>query len=102
MRYKIKYQPRGKVEPYIAYTTSYIAALATRLFEAHELDAALQGVSEEVKRQAAATSKGLTANPECEIENNALIVRNTTGREILMVYFERIYENGYKGQVKKL
>lgn len=37
MRYKIKYQTRGKVESYIAIATSFIAELGGKLFEEYEL-----------------------------------------------------------------
>lgn len=102
MRYRLKYQTRGKVESYIAMTTSYIATLSTTLYNDSELVSVLTNISDELASIVETSEKGLKACPLCEIENNALFVRNTTGREILMVYFERVYENGYCGQVKKL
>ena len=92
MRYKLKYQTRGKVETYIALATSTISALADELYSERERVPILQNIADEVLKQAATVKKGLTAQPECEIEGEAmpeLIVRNTIGREILTVYFER-------------
>ena len=92
MRYKLKYQTRGKVETYIALATSTISALADELYSERERVPILQNIADEVLEQAATVKKGLTARPKCEIEGEAmpeLIVRNTIGREILTVYFER-------------
>lgn len=105
MRYKIKYQTRGKVESYIAIATSFIAELGGKLFEEYELCSILQNVADEVMRQAELSQKGLTARPECELNdgaNKALQVYNTNGREILLVWFERIYDKGQGPQVRKL
>lgn len=101
MRYKIKYQTRGKVESYIAMSTSYIASL-NGLYEEYQLESILQGIADYVEEMANAETKGLIAKPQYEIEHNDLSVRNTTGREVLTVWFERVYENGYGGQVKRL
>lgn len=105
MRYKIKYQTRGKVESYIAMATSLIAELGGELFEEYELCSILQNVADEVMRQAELSSKGLTARPECELNDGAtktLQVYNTNGREVLLVWFERIYDKGQGPQVRKL
>lgn len=102
MRYRLKYQTRGKVESYIALTTSYIASLANTLYAENELDGLLLNISDELTSIVESSEKGLTANPSCEIENNALSVRNTAGREILLVYFDRVYESGTGPQVKRL
>lgn len=59
----------------------------------------------EVMRQAELSTKGLTAIPECEISdgaNKSLQVYNTNGREVLIVYFDRIYDKGEGPQVKRL
>lgn len=101
MRYKIKYQTRGKVESYIAAVTSLVASL-NGFFEEHELESTLQNIADYVEEMAATTAKGITAKPQCEIEHNDLSVRNTLGREILTVWFERVYDNGWGGQVKRL
>lgn len=93
MRYKLKYQTRGKVETYIAMATAIISVLAEELYSAHERVSILQNIANEVLEQAATTKKGLTAVPECEIEGEAtpeLVVRNTLGREILRVWFEHV------------
>ena len=96
MKYRLKYQTRGRVETYIAMTTATISVMAEELYDEHQLESILQSIAEEVQMQAYLTRKGLTADPSCEIEgtevNPALIVRNTQGREVLTVYFER-YEN---------
>lgn len=102
MRYKLKYQTRGKVETYIAMTTPLIAMLQGQLYAEPELDTILENISDEVHRQAKASTKGLTANPQCEIECRHLIVRNTHGREILSVWFDWVYEKGQGPQVRKL
>lgn len=102
MKYKLKYQTRGKVETYIAMATATISALAEELYADHERLSVLQNIAEEVMAQAESSKKGLMAVPECEIEgeaNPALIVRNTLGREVLMVYFDRIYENNERPQI---
>lgn len=102
MRYKLKYQTRGKVETYIAMATATISVLAEELYADHERLSILQNIADEVMAQAESSKKGLTAAPECEIEgeaNPALIVRNTLGREVLMVYFDRIYENNERPQI---
>lgn len=93
MKYKIKYQTRGRIESYIAITTSFISELAGETFAEHELLSILENVAEEVMRQAELSTKGLVANPKCEINdgaNKALQVYNTNGREVLIVYFDRI------------
>lgn len=92
MRYKIKYQTRGKVETYIAMSTSFIATMCSHLIEEHERYSVLQNISEEVLAQADLSAKGLTANPKCEIDDMtmSLSVRNTIGKEVLIVYFERV------------
>lgn len=92
MRYKIKYQTRGKVETYIAMSTSFIATMCSHLIEEHERYSVLQNISEEVLAQAELSTKGLTANPKCEIDDitMSLSVRNTIGKEVLIVYFERV------------
>lgn len=104
MRYRIKYQTRGNVEAYIAMTTSLIKALGTRLIDEHERYSILQNISDEVLENASMLNKGLTANPACEIDDIAmsLSIRNTNGREVLLVYFDRVFENGQYTQVKKL
>lgn len=105
MKYKIKYQTRGRIESYIAMTTSFISELASKTFAEHELLSILQNVAEEVMRQAELSTKGLTAVPECEINdgaNKSLQVYNTNGREVLIVYFDRIYDKGEGPQVKRL
>lgn len=104
MRYKLKYQTRGKVETYIALVTATISALADDLYSDHERLAILQNIADEVQTQASLSTKGLTAVPECEIEGEdgpvpSLAVRNTLGRETLRVWFERI---GCHVQVTKL
>ena len=102
MRYKLKYQTRGKVETYIAMATATISVLAEKLYADHERLSILQNIADEVMAQAESNKKGLTAAPECEIEgesNPALIVRNTLGREVLMVYFDWIYENNERPQI---
>ena len=93
MKYKIKYQTRGRIESYIAMTTSFISELTGRTFTEYELLSILQNVAEEVMLQAELSTKGLTAIPECEINdgaNKSLQVYNTNGREVLIVYFDRI------------
>lgn len=93
MRYKLKYQTRGKVETYIAMATATISILAEELYSEHERVAILQNIADEVLEQAATTKKGLTAVPECEIEGEStpeLVVRNTCGREILRVWFDHV------------
>lgn len=105
MKYKLKYQTRGKVETYIAMTTSTISAMSSRLFEEYELLSILQNIADEVLSQAETSTKGLTAKPECEINDGAsksLQVYNTLGREVLIVYFERVYDKGQGPQVRKL
>lgn len=105
MRYKIKYQTRGKVESYIAVATSFITELGGTLFQEHELYSILQNVADEVMRQAEQSSKGLTARPKCELDdgaNKTLQIYNTNGREVLLVWFERIYDKGQCPQVRKL
>lgn len=102
MKYKLRYQTRGKVETYIAMATATISVLAEELYSEHERVSILQNIADEVLTQAATTKKGLTAVPECEIEGEAtpwLAVRNTLGREILTVYFERVYENNERPQI---
>lgn len=104
MKYKLKYQTRGKVESYIATTTSFISELGTRLFDEHELLSILENVTSEVLELAQTTTKGLTANPQCDIDDGAsksLIVYNTSGREVLSVWFERIYDRENKPQQTK-
>lgn len=103
MRYKLKYETRGKVEAYIAMATSMISLMAEDLYDDYERRTILQAVADEVLTQAARSKKGLTAVPECEIEgevNPYLIVRNTNGRMILTCYFERIYENNERPQIR--
>ena len=93
MKYKIKYQTRGSIESYIAMTTSFISELAGGTFAEHELLSVLQNIAEEVMYQADLSTKGLTAIPKWEINNGAnksLQVYNTNGREVLIVYFDRI------------
>lgn len=102
MRYKLKYQTRGKVETYIAMTTSIIAAMQDQLYNDFELDSILENISEEVQNQAKESTKGLTANPVCEKEGRYLTVRNTNGREILLVWFDWVYDKGQHPQVRKL
>lgn len=102
MRYKLKYQTRGKVETYIAMTTSVIAMMQDQLYAESELNTILENISLEVQSQAEASSKGLTANPVCEIEERHLTVRNTHGREILLVWFDWVYDKGQHPQVRKL
>ena len=104
MRYRIKYQTRGKVEPYIATSTSFIAELGSNLVDEYERYGLLQNISDEVQANAMLSDKGLTANPICEIDDitMSLSVLNTNGREVLLVYFERVFENGQYTQVKKL
>lgn len=102
MRYKLKYQTRGKVETYIAMATATISVLAEELYSEHDRLTILQNIADEVLAQAATTKKGLTARPECEIEGEAtpeLVVRNTLGREVLRVWFDWV---GNVGQVTKL
>ena len=102
MKYRLKYQARGKVETYIAMVTATISALAEELYADHERLSILQNISDEVMAQAESVKKGLAAAPECEIEGDAnptLIVRNTLGREVLMVYFDWIYENNERPQI---
>lgn len=104
MRYKIKYQTRGKVESYIAIATSHIGLFTGSLYSEPELMPILQSISDNVQ-EIATTAKGLTAQPECEIDDvgtYSLIVRNTNGREVLMVWFERVYEKGQGPQWRKL
>lgn len=96
MKYRLRYQTRGKVETYIAMATATISVLAEELYSEHERVAILQNIADEVLEQAASSMKGLTARPECEIYGEAepeLTVYNTNGREILTVYFEREHEN---------
>ena len=102
MRYKLKYQTRGKVETYIAITTSIIAAMQDHLYNDFELNSILENISEEVQNQAKESTKGLAANPVCEIEGRYLTVRNTNGREILLVWFDWVYDKGQHPQVRKL
>lgn len=105
MKYKIKYQTRGSIESYIAMTTSFISELAGETFAEHELLSVLQNIAEEVMCQADLSTKGLTAIPKWEINNGAnksLQVYNTNGREVLIVYFDRIYDKGEGPQVKRL
>lgn len=95
MKYRLKYQTRGKVESYIATATSFISELGTQLFEEHELLSILENVTSEVLELAQTTAKGLTANPQCDIDDGAiksLIVYNTSGREVLSVWFDRVYD----------
>lgn len=105
MRYKLKYQTRGKVETYIAMAASLISELSRSLFAEYELMSTLQNVADEVLLQARSSTKGLTANPDIEIHdgaNKSLQVYNSLGREVLIVYFERVYEKGEGPQVRKL
>ena len=93
MKYKIKYQTRGRIESYIAMTASFISELASETFAEHELLSILQNVAEEVMCQADLSTKGLTAIPKWKINDDAdksLQVYNTNGREVLIVYFDRI------------
>lgn len=104
MRYKLKYQTRGKVETYIAMATATISVLAKELYADHERVTILQNIADEVLTQASTTKKGLTAVPGCEIEGEAtpeLVVRNTLGREILRVWFEIEGIENFS-QIKKL
>ena len=104
MKYKLKYQTRQPVESYIAAATSYIASL-TKLYDEHELIGILSSVSDEVMSLAASSIKGITANPECDIDDasKSLVVYNTNGREILTVWFERIYDREQNPtQIRKL
>lgn len=98
MRYKIKYQVRGKVETYIAMTTSFIASLSKSAIEEYERESILLNICDVMQEYIDSTEKGLTANPKCEIDDItlSLYVYNTIGREVLLVYFERIFENGKK------
>lgn len=91
MKYRIKYQTRGKVESYIAAATPYIVAL-TQLFEEWELDSVLDGIGGHVLELAEEMKKGATAVPKYEVENRHLHVYNTNGREVLLVWFERVYD----------
>lgn len=59
MRYKLKYQTRGKVETYIAMATATISVLAEELYSEHERVAILQNIADEVLTQASTTKKGL-------------------------------------------
>lgn len=104
MRYKLKYQTRGKVESYIATATSHIGLFMGSLYYEPELMPILQSISDNVQEMAATTAKGLTAQPECEIDDvaHSLIVRNTNGREVLSVWFERVYDKGQAPQSRKL
>lgn len=105
MRYKLKYQTRGKVESYIAMATAQIEWFVGSLYSAAEQMSILQSISDEVMEMAKTTTKGLTAQPKCEIEGSidkTLIVRNTNGREVLMVWFERVNEKGEGPQCRKL
>lgn len=105
MKYKLKYQTRGKVESYIATATSHIGLFMGSLYSEPELMPILQSISDNVQEMAATTAKGLTAQPECEIVDvgtYSLIVRNTNGREVLMVWFERVYDKGQAPQSRKL
>lgn len=105
MKYKLKYQTRGKVESYIATATFYIEAFLDGLYSEPELMPILQSISDNVQEMAATTAKGLTAQPECEIDDvgtYSLIVRNTNGREVLSVWFERVYDKGQAPQSRKL
>lgn len=102
MKYKLKYQTRGKVETYIAITTSIIASMQDQLYNDFELNSILESISEDVQNQAKASTKGLAANPVCEIEGRYLTVRNTNGREILLVWFDWVYDKGQHPQVRKL
>lgn len=91
--YKLKYKTRGHIESYIAMTTSFISSLAWGTFEEYELLDILQNVAEEVMCQADLSSKGLSAIPKWKITDGAdksLQVYNTNGREVLIVYFDRI------------
>lgn len=93
MMYKLKYKTRGHIESYIAMTTSFISELAGETFAEHELLSVLQNVTEEVMCQADLSSKGLSATPKWKISDGAdklLQVYNTNGREVLIVYFDRI------------
>ena len=94
MKYKIKYRTKGKVETYIALATSQISMMSDEIFEAHELVNVLQGVANDVMECADRVTKGRTASPKFEIDEGAdksLSVYNTLGREVLSVWFERIY-----------
>jgi len=101
MKYKLKYQTRGKVETYIAMTTSIIAAMQDYLYNDFELNSILENISEEVQNQAKASTKGLAANPVCEIEGRHLTVRNTNGREILLVWFDWVYVRKFESYNKQ-
>lgn len=55
--------------------------------------------------QADLSTKGLGAIPKWKITDGAdklLQVYNTNGREVLIVYFDRIYDKGEDPQVKRL
>ena len=96
MKYRLRYQTRGKVETYIAMATATISVLADELYSENERVTILQNIADEVLEQAATTKKGLTARPKCEIYGESapeLTVYNTNGIEILTVYFERVHEN---------
>ena len=104
MRFKIKYQTRGKVESYIAMATSLVATLSMSLVDEFERLNILQIIEDEVFNLAKKSTKGIIANPTCEIDDitMSLSVCNTAGREVLLVYFERVFEKGQHRQVTKL
>ena len=104
MRYRIKYQTRSKVESYIAYTTAFIADLSDSYIEEWERLSTLQNIGTQAVEYAETTAKGLLANPKWEIDEitMSLSVFNTLGREVLLVYFERMYENNLYSQFRKL
>ena len=105
MKYKIKYEIKGNLETYIAMATPLIALLQGKLYDAAELHTVLQAIVEEVKIMAEHVRKGGKANPAFEIEGDhepTLQVMNTTGRVILVAYFERIYDKGQKPEMRRL
>lgn len=104
MRYRLKYQTRGRVESYIATATSFISTF-NGMYDTYELVGILQNIADEIEDLAKNTEKGLTAKPEFEIVSSgttSLQVYNTQGREVLMVYFERVYDKGEGPQIKRL
>lgn len=105
MKYKLKYQTRGKIESWIADATFYIEAFLDDLYSEPELMPTLQRLSYTVEEWAAKTAKGRTNQFEFEkndVGTYSLIVRNTNGQEVLSVWFERVYDKGQAPQSRKL
>ena len=86
--------------------TALIVTLQSQLYSHAEQYGILDNIRSEVEDQAQNYAKGLSANPEFEFHDSgdakALCVYNTCGREVLIVYFERVYDKGEGGQVKRL